>query len=146
MFESLSILLVIVLVLANGFFVASEFSLVGVRKTRIETLAATGDKRGIRLMTLLNDLNAYISATQLGITTSSLALGWIDGMLTVRDANKHLNLDLPEESDYKTVAGYLSALSGTLLTIGDTLETETCTFRIESVERHRVRRILMRTK
>lgn len=69
--------LVIILVLANGFFVAAEFALVGVRKSRIETLAADGEKKAIRLLAMLNNLNAYISATQLGITLSSLGLGWI---------------------------------------------------------------------
>ncbi|MBA3320066.1 MAG: HlyC/CorC family transporter [Pyrinomonadaceae bacterium] len=75
--EIVNILLVIFLVLANGFFVASEFSLVGVRRSRIQTLAETGDKRAVRLLGLVDHLNAYISATQLGITLSSLALGWI---------------------------------------------------------------------
>ena len=77
MLTALYILLVLVLVLANGFFVASEFALVGVRRSRIQTLAAGGDVRAQRLLALLNNLNAYISATQLGITMASLALGWI---------------------------------------------------------------------
>ncbi len=72
-----SISLVIFLVLANGFFVASEFSLVAVRKSRIEALAAEGSAGAIRLLGLLNNLNVYISATQLGITLSSLGLGWV---------------------------------------------------------------------
>ena len=77
MVTALYILLVIVLVLANGFFVASEFALVGVRRSRIQMLAAGGDVRARRLLGLLDNLNAYISATQLGITMASLALGWI---------------------------------------------------------------------
>jgi CBS domain containing-hemolysin-like protein len=77
MITALYILLVLVLVLANGFFVASEFALVGVRRSRIQTLVAGGDVRAQRLLALLNNLNAYISATQLGITMASLALGWI---------------------------------------------------------------------
>ena len=77
MIEALNLGLVVFLVLANGFFVASEFALVGVRKSRIETLAKGGDRRAKRLLPLLNNLNAYISATQLGITLASLALGWI---------------------------------------------------------------------
>jgi len=68
---------VFLLVLANGFFVASEFALVGVRRSRIETLVAQGNRRARRLIKLLDNLNAYISATQLGITMASLALGWI---------------------------------------------------------------------
>lgn len=72
-----SIFLVIFLVLANGFFVASEFALVAVRKSRIEALAAEGHKGAERLLAMLNNLNAYISATQLGITLASLGLGWV---------------------------------------------------------------------
>ena len=71
------ILLVVFLVLANGFFVASEFALVAVRKSRIEALAAEGDTAAKRLVRMLNNLSAYISATQLGITLSSLGLGWV---------------------------------------------------------------------
>ncbi|HEU4767567.1 MAG TPA: hemolysin family protein [Pyrinomonadaceae bacterium] len=68
---------VIVLVAANGFFVAAEFALVGVRTSRIETLVAAGSRSAKRLMGLLQNLNAYLSACQLGITLASLALGWI---------------------------------------------------------------------
>lgn len=72
-----NILLVIILVFANGFFVAAEFALVAVRKSRIEALVAEGNKSAERLLGLLNNLNAYISATQLGITLASLGLGWV---------------------------------------------------------------------
>jgi len=72
-----SLLLVLFLVLGNGFFVASEFALVAVRKSRIESLAAEGNKAAVRTLDLLNNLNAYISATQLGITLFSLALGYV---------------------------------------------------------------------
>ncbi len=71
------IVIVFALVLANGFFVASEFALVGVRRSRILTLARGGSRRAMLLLGLLDNLNAYISATQLGITMASLALGWI---------------------------------------------------------------------
>lgn len=77
MLTAINIFLVILLVLANGFFVASEFALVGVRRSRIATLAAAGDRRAGRLLGLIDQLNAYISATQLGITLASLGLGWI---------------------------------------------------------------------
>ena len=75
--SAIYIVSVIVVVLANGFFVASEFSLVAVRRSRIVALAETGNRRAKRLLDLLDHLNAYISATQLGITMASLALGWI---------------------------------------------------------------------
>ncbi len=77
MVTALYILVVFLLVLANGFFVASEFALVGVRRSRILTLAEGGNRRAKLLLQLLDNLNAYISATQLGITMASLALGWI---------------------------------------------------------------------
>lgn len=68
---------VLVLVAINGFFVAAEFALVGVRRSRIETLAAAGKSSAKRLLRLLDNLNAYLSASQLGITLASLGLGWI---------------------------------------------------------------------
>ncbi|MCA1850162.1 MAG: hemolysin family protein [Acidobacteria bacterium] len=68
---------VILLVLANGFFVAAEFAFIGVRRSRIETLAATGSRAAKRLLGVLNNLNAYLSASQLGITLASLALGML---------------------------------------------------------------------
>lgn len=69
--------LVLFLVAANGFFVAAEFALVGVRRSRIETLAAAGKSTARRLLKQLNNLNAYLSASQLGITLASLGLGWV---------------------------------------------------------------------
>jgi CBS domain containing-hemolysin-like protein len=72
-----NLFVVFLLVLANGFFVASEFALVGVRRSRIATLAEGGSKQAARLLRLIDNLNAYISATQLGITLASLALGWL---------------------------------------------------------------------
>ncbi|HJT29696.1 MAG TPA: hemolysin family protein [Pyrinomonadaceae bacterium] len=74
---AVKLLAVLLLVAANGFFVAAEFALVGVRSSRIETLAASGNRSAKRLMGLLQNLNAYLSACQLGITLASLALGWI---------------------------------------------------------------------
>ena len=73
----IKLLAVLLLVAANGFFVAAEFAFVGVRSSRIETLAAAGSRSAKRLLGLLQNLNAYLSACQLGITLASLALGWI---------------------------------------------------------------------
>ena len=73
----LKLLIVLALVAANGFFVAAEFALVGVRVSRIETMAGTGSRAANRLLALLKNLNAYLSACQLGITLASLALGWV---------------------------------------------------------------------
>jgi CBS domain containing-hemolysin-like protein len=73
----LYLFLVLLLVAANGFFVAAEFSLVSVRRSRVVSLVESGDARAATLLGLLDNLNSYISATQLGITMASLALGWI---------------------------------------------------------------------
>jgi len=72
---SIKVTSVIVLVAVNGFFVAAEFAYVGVRRSRVETLAAEGNKSAKRLLNLLDNLNAYLSASQLGITLASLGLG-----------------------------------------------------------------------
>ena len=68
---------VFLLVAANAFFVAAEFSLVGARKTQIETLARRGNRRARMADSAIKHLDHYISATQLGITLASLALGWV---------------------------------------------------------------------
>lgn len=61
----------------NGFFVATEFAMVKVRKSRIETLVFEGDRTAKNTLKVVNDLNSYLSACQLGITLASLGLGWI---------------------------------------------------------------------
>jgi CBS domain containing-hemolysin-like protein len=71
------LLAVVVLVLLNGFFVATEFSLVSVRRTRIDELVASGNRSAVVVQHALARLDPYIAATQLGITMASLALGWI---------------------------------------------------------------------
>ncbi|MGH9845862.1 MAG: hemolysin family protein, partial [Blastocatellia bacterium] len=71
----LKILLVFLLVLANGFFVAVEFALVSVRRARIETLAAAGKRGAGAVLRALDHLDAMLSASQFGITIASLALG-----------------------------------------------------------------------
>ncbi len=68
---------VILLILANGFFVAAEFSLVAVRPSRVEELIGQGAPNAAALQRALRKLDANLAATQLGITISSLALGWI---------------------------------------------------------------------
>ncbi len=67
----------LVLVAANGFFVAAEFSLVAVRRSRVAQLVAAGRRNAQALQRAVDNLDSYLAATQLGITISSLALGWI---------------------------------------------------------------------
>jgi CBS domain containing-hemolysin-like protein len=68
---------VLMLVLANGFFVGGEFALVSVRRPKIEARAAAGSRAAQAALRLLDAPTIFISATQLGITLASLALGWI---------------------------------------------------------------------
>jgi putative hemolysin len=69
------ILVVLLLVLANGFFVAVEFALVSLRRSRIETLAKRGKSSAHAVLRALDHLDAMLSASQFGITLASLALG-----------------------------------------------------------------------
>ncbi|MBP7808535.1 MAG: HlyC/CorC family transporter [Bacteroidia bacterium] len=71
------LLITFLLVFLNGFFVAAEFSLVKVRASQLDVKAQKGSKRAKVARTLLEKLDAYLSAAQLGITLASLALGWI---------------------------------------------------------------------
>jgi CBS domain containing-hemolysin-like protein len=72
-----NIIIVFLLVFMNGFFVATEFAVVKVRKSRIETLILEGDRNAKHTLKVVTDLNSYLSACQLGITLASLGLGWI---------------------------------------------------------------------
>ncbi|MGM0880972.1 MAG: hemolysin family protein [Bacillota bacterium] len=73
----LSLPLILFLVLMNGFFVAAEFAMVKVRGSRIDTLASEGHSRAKLASHLTGNLDAYLSACQLGITIASLGLGWV---------------------------------------------------------------------
>ncbi|GAA7543336.1 hemolysin family protein [Helicobacter pylori] len=76
--ESILMLMVaFLLVLLNAFFVLSEFALVKVRKTRLEELVKIGNSNAKLALKMSQRLDTYLSATQLGITLSSLALGWV---------------------------------------------------------------------
>jgi putative hemolysin len=68
---------VLVLVLTNGFFVAAEFSLVAVRRTRVKQLVQVGHPLAPAVQRAVDSLDVHLAATQLGITMSSIALGWI---------------------------------------------------------------------
>jgi CBS domain containing-hemolysin-like protein len=67
----------LLLVLLNGFFVAAEFAMVKLRATKVEAIAQANGWRGHILRTVHNQLDAYLSACQLGITLASLGLGWV---------------------------------------------------------------------
>ena len=97
----LDIFLTILLVALNGFFVAAEFAIVKVRASQIELKAKEGHRMAALSRNILNNLNAYLSVSQLGITIASLALGWIGEDVVTKIilglVNK-LNLDLSPET------------------------------------------------
>jgi CBS domain containing-hemolysin-like protein len=68
------LLAIAVLVMLNGFFVAAEFALVKIRTSHLKTMAASGSKRAVLLRAIKDNLNAYLSACQVGITMASLGL------------------------------------------------------------------------
>jgi len=74
---ALKLVAVLILVLANGFFVAAEFALVSVRRSRVAELVQEGRPNALFLQKVTDNLDAYLASTQLGITISSLALGWL---------------------------------------------------------------------
>jgi CBS domain containing-hemolysin-like protein len=68
---------IIVLIAISAYFVAAEFAIIRVRKTRIDQLALDGNRNAMAAQKILNDLDGYLSTTQLGITIVSLIIGWI---------------------------------------------------------------------
>jgi len=71
------LLSVLLLIAINAFFVAAEFSMVTVRRSRINQLVEAGDAPALTVQSLLQSIDRLLSTMQLGITLSSLALGWI---------------------------------------------------------------------
>lgn len=75
--DLVGLILIAVLVLLNAFFVAAEFALVSVRRTRVEEMVAQGEQRALAVRRAISDPDRFIAATQLGITLASLGLGWV---------------------------------------------------------------------
>lgn len=74
---TISLIGIVLLLVANGFFVAAEFALVKARGPRIDAMAATGSAAAALTARIRENLEAYLAACQLGITMASLGLGWI---------------------------------------------------------------------
>ncbi len=107
---------VALLVFANAFFVAAEFALVSLRRSRIEQMVADGSRVGRMLLRAKDEPNRFISAAQLGITMASLALGWI-GEATIAALVDPLFRFLPE-TWHGTVTHTISiAVSFTIITM-----------------------------
>src|SRR4051812_6870751 len=72
-----AVLITILLVLLNGFFVAAEYSFIRVRETQLDELGERGNAAAKRARKMSGQLDSYIGAAQLGVTLASLAIGWI---------------------------------------------------------------------
>jgi CBS domain containing-hemolysin-like protein len=81
----LGLLTIPALVILNGLFVAAEFSLVAVRRTRVEEMIARGIHRARSVLAAVDQITRTIAATQLGITLSSIALGWVSESVLARE-------------------------------------------------------------
>lgn len=73
----INIFIIAFLLFVNGFFVAAEFALVKVRKTRLEQLSNEGNSNAKKALKLVNETNKMLAAAQLGVTIASIALGWV---------------------------------------------------------------------
>ena len=82
--DPLQLFIVFILIVATAIFVAAEFSFVKVRTSRIEQLVNEGNKKAKKVQLIINNLDEYLSACQLGITITSLGLGWL-GEPTMQD-------------------------------------------------------------
>jgi putative hemolysin len=90
--DALGLAAVLLLILLNGFLVASEFAIVRIRRTRVEELLAKGDPSAAWIQRALRDTGRFLAATQLGITTVGLGLGWLAEPAVARLIEPLLNL------------------------------------------------------
>jgi CBS domain containing-hemolysin-like protein len=107
------ILITLFLVTLNGFFVAAEFAIVKVRYSQIELRAKSGNRMAGTAQNILDNLDSYLSATQLGITLASLGLGWIGEPVVSKIilACAHgLGFDWPEELAHKIALPFAFAI------------------------------------
>ncbi|MFT8352255.1 hemolysin family protein [Clostridium saccharoperbutylacetonicum] len=121
MITLINVIIVIFLVFMNGFFVATEFAMVKVRKSRVETLALDGNKNAKYTLKIVKDLNSYLSACQLGITLASLGLGWVGEPAFADMLRPLINLfNLPEITlhSISVVLGF-SIITGLHIVLGE---------------------------
>ncbi len=112
----INFLIIIALLFANAFFVASEFAIVSIRKTRLSQLAHEGNKEAVVALDSIEHLDKSIAATQLGITISSIGLGWV-GEGTLAALIEPIFNFLPEMSRQFTTHSISVAIAFALITV-----------------------------
>src|SRR6476469_6772836 len=105
------------LVLAAGFFVAAEYALVSVRKTRVEQLVSEGNGNAVRVKFALEHLDRYIAAVQLGITIVTLGLGALGEPVLATIIEPYLSAIMTPVEQYVTAAAISTAIAFLLVTI-----------------------------
>lgn len=113
----IGLLAVFALVFVNGFFVATEFALVGARRTRIAQLSTEGNAGAQVAERAIQHLDSYIAATQLGITLASLALGWIGEPAVAHLVAPLLDVLLPEDTTHTVVHPVSIAVGFSIVTM-----------------------------
>ena len=103
--------------LANAFFVAAEFALVGARRTRLDEMARAGDGKARLARRAVQSLDRYISATQLGITLASLGLGWIGEPALAGLIERRIHAGCPPPSAAIATHAVASAIAFIIITI-----------------------------
>lgn len=108
--DILKLSMVVVLIALTAFFVATEFAIVKVRSTRINQLALEENKKAISALRLIQNLDEYLSACQLGITVTALGLGWL-GEPTVKRLLTPLFLKLHLAENISSILSFVIAFS-----------------------------------
>ena len=111
----INILIVAFLLLSNAFFVASEFSMVRVRRTRMEELSKQGNKTADLVLEQIEDMDRIVGAAQLGVTISSVALGWV-GEATIASIIEPLFGFLPQMAQGVAIHTISAIIAFTLIT------------------------------
>lgn len=111
---ALDIFWTLLLVLLNGFFVAAEFALVKVRMAQIELQANKGHRRAIVAKSIVENLDAYLSACQLGITLASLGLGWVGESIVadiiIQVFGEHISLETAHKISFPVAFTIITVL------------------------------------
>jgi putative hemolysin len=115
LWDVLGILSIPALIALNGFFVAAEFSLVAIRRTRVEEMIARGIVRARAVLYAIDHLSRSIAATQLGITLSSIALGLVSESILAHDLES-VFIGLPSPLDVIARHSVATALSFAVIT------------------------------
>lgn len=129
----------------NGFFVATEFAMVKVRKSRIETLLTEGTKNAKYTSKVVKNLNSYLSACQLGITLASLGLGWVGEPAVANMLTPLFNLFKLQQSTVHSISFILgfSIITGFHIVLGELVPKSLAIISAEKIAMHTALPLIM---